>query len=190
MKNIIVIPTYWSRPSHTGWKEGNMVYDHPTPIDEDGTLERTLNSMKILKDEDYKLVLLLSPTAEEILDQAFKKVRSIVKKVSLDVQTYIVTFDELNKIKDLAQEYTLSKQSMSLMSLSGYANVRNMCLYIPFVLGADAAILIDDDEIFEKEDFISVATEFIGGRLYGKTIDGLAGYYLNKDHNYYDNVDR
>lgn len=34
-----------------------------------------------------------------------------------------------------------------------------------------------------------MASQYIGGRLYGKTIDGVAGYYLNKYGNYYDDVD-
>ena len=48
MKKVILIPTYWGRPTSEGWQEGDAVYDHPTPIDEQGTLERTLQSMKIL----------------------------------------------------------------------------------------------------------------------------------------------
>jgi hypothetical protein len=46
--------------------------------------------------------------------------------------------------------------------MSGYANVRNMCLLAASILSSDVTILIDDDEVFESSDFISRATEFIG----------------------------
>ena len=49
MRKVVVIPTYWSREKDEGWQEGDAVYDHPTPLDDEGTLRRTLESMKLLK---------------------------------------------------------------------------------------------------------------------------------------------
>jgi hypothetical protein len=36
----MVIPSYWARESEIGWKEGDTIYDHPTPLDNEGTLLR------------------------------------------------------------------------------------------------------------------------------------------------------
>ncbi|AHM55443.1 hypothetical protein EAL2_c01060 [Peptoclostridium acidaminophilum DSM 3953] len=190
MRKAIVIPTYWSRALHSGegWVEGDAVYDHPTPIDGEDTLSLTLESMKILDNRDYILVILLCPTTEKILTQARQRVLEILDKANLGVQTYVFTPSQLNSIKYIAYEKELKQESTDLLSLYGYANVRNMCIYIAYILGVDVAMLIDDDEIFEKSNFIDIATEFIGGRLYGKTVDGIAGYYLNKYNNYYDDV--
>lgn len=190
MRKAIVIPTYWSRALHSGegWVEGDAVYDHPTPIDGEDTLSLTLESMKILGSRDYILVILLCPTTEKILTQARQRVLEILDKANLGVQTYVFTPSQLNSIKYIAYEKELKQESTDLLSLHGYANVRNMCIYIAYILGVDVAMLIDDDEIFEKSNFIEIATEFIGGRLYGKTVDGIAGYYLNKYNNYYDDV--
>ena len=189
MRKIVVIPTYWSRPTNEKWQEGDAVYDHPTPIDQEGTLGRTLESMKILSNKDFVTVLLLCPTAEEILDEAYSRVKKIVDEVDNKIQTYIITPREMDLIKEIAKGVDLQQEAIDIMLLSGYANVRNMCIYVAYILGADSAILIDDDEIFENEDFIDIATEFIGGRLYGKTVDGIAGYYLNKYNKFYDDVD-
>jgi len=49
MRKVVLIPTYWSRKKADGWREGDAVYDHPTPLDEEGTLARTLESMKLLE---------------------------------------------------------------------------------------------------------------------------------------------
>ena len=49
MRTVVVIPTYWGRKNVVGFKEGDTIYDHATPIDEEGTLSWTLESMNILK---------------------------------------------------------------------------------------------------------------------------------------------
>ncbi len=56
MRKTMVIPTYWSRRSGEPWQEGDAIYDHPTPVDQEGTLERTLVSMKRFREKDFKLV--------------------------------------------------------------------------------------------------------------------------------------
>jgi len=40
MKVTMVIPSYWARESGVGWKEGDAIYDHPSPLDSEGTLLR------------------------------------------------------------------------------------------------------------------------------------------------------
>jgi hypothetical protein len=57
MKTVMVIPTYWARDSRTGWKPGDIIYDHPTPIDQEGTLVRMLESLNILEDKNFSLVV-------------------------------------------------------------------------------------------------------------------------------------
>ena len=43
MKKVtMAIPSYWGRPRDQGWREGDLVFDHPTPLDEEGTLRRAL----------------------------------------------------------------------------------------------------------------------------------------------------
>jgi len=188
MRTVVVIPTYWGREKEIGFKEGDIVYDHATPIDAEGTLGRTLESMKILKKKDFKLVILICPTNKEIEHQAEEKVRKIVKGVKLDVETYLFTRKTLKKIKRFARNSQLKENVLSLLSLQGYANVRNMCIFSSHILSADVTVLIDDDEVIENPDFMDIAREFIGKRVYGETVYAVAGYYVNKYGNYYDNV--
>ncbi len=49
MRTYMVIPTYWTGPNNE-WEEGDKVFDHPTPISEEGTIRRTLDSLHILED--------------------------------------------------------------------------------------------------------------------------------------------
>ena len=45
---MMVIPTYWARERSVGLKEGDAIYDHPTPLDNEGTLLRALKSIRVL----------------------------------------------------------------------------------------------------------------------------------------------
>jgi len=187
MRKVVLIPTYWSR-AQKEWKEGDAVYDHPTPIDEEGTLARTLESMKILTEKDFKLVLLICPTTPEVADAAEKKVVEIIHKVDLQAETYIFTISDLAKISEIMYESDTEHKIEPLLQMSGYASVRNMCLLCADILSADAAILIDDDEVFEKADWVERSVAFLGKRIYGDVVYGMAGYYINKHDQYYDDV--
>jgi len=187
MRKVVLIPTYWSRAKKE-WREGDAVYDHPTPIDEDGTLARTLESMKILTEKDFKLVLLICPTTEEVADAAEKRVVDMVHEVGLQAETYIFTISDLEKVADIIHDEDRERRTKPLLNMAGYANVRNMCLLCADILSADAAILIDDDEIFEKTDWVERSVAFLGKRIYGDVVYGMAGYYINKYDQYYDDV--
>jgi CRP-like cAMP-binding protein len=187
MKTVMVIPTYWGRDSETGWQMGDAIYDHPTPVDQDGTLGRTLESLKIIKNKNFELIILVAVTTPELVDQAYQQAKKIIEKSCPAVKTYLIGDNQLQAAKNIYQQK--SKLNTDLLSLRGYSNVRNICLYTAYILEADTAVLIDDDEVFEDPKFMDKAEEFIGGRLYGQTVDGVAGYYLNRKNEYYDDVE-
>lgn len=187
MKLSVVIPTYWGRKKEVGWQEGDGIYDHPTPLDEEGTLQRTLESLKILKNKEFNLIIPICPTSEDIEDEVVEKVVSIINKADIDIETYIFTPKTIREVKNLLFESGLA--NTDLLSLDGYSNIRNMCIYATQLVNSEVSILIDDDEVFENPDYIDMAIEHIGKRKYGKVIYGVAGYYLNKFDEFYDDVD-
>lgn len=187
MRTTVVIPTYWSREDNI-WEEGDAVYDHPTPLNGTDTLSRTLESMKILNNKKFKLVIPICPTCKEVEEPAEKRVREIVKKAGLNIETYIFTNSNLQAIKEILIENGLAKKTVDILNIHGYSNVRNICLFVSHILSSEVTILIDDDENFENPAFIDIAKEFIGKRIFGKSIYGVAGYYLNKYDEFYDDV--
>lgn len=187
MKTIMMIPSYWSREAAVGWQPGDMIYDHPTPMDEKGTLSRTLESLQILENTNFTLIILACATAADIEQEVETRVREIVLEADPPVETYVIShshLDRIHKVLEASDRGDLTE----VLSLRGYSNIRNMCLYIPYVLGAERAILIDDDEHFDDPAFVDKAIEFIGSRFMGQTIDGVAGFYLNAKGSYYDDV--
>ena len=187
MKTIMVIPTYWSRETAVGRQPGDAIYDHPTPLDQEGTLARALNSLHDLEDKDFSLVVLACSTAPDLEAQVEAHVREIVQAQDPPVETYVVSHSHLAAMHS-ALKQAEPEVTTGVLSLTGYSNIRNMCLYIPYVLGAEVAVLIDDDEFFDDPTFMKKAGEFVGTRFMGQTIDGVAGYYVNAKGTYYDDV--
>lgn len=89
MRKTMIIPTYWCRRTGELWQEGDAVYDHPTPVDQEGTLERTLLSMKQFHEKDFKLVILICPTTPEVEEKAYGQVLRIVRRAQLNAETYL-----------------------------------------------------------------------------------------------------
>lgn len=189
MRVAMVIPTYWSRSKDDPWQEGDAVYDHPTPIDGDDTLGRTLESIRYLDNKDFQLIIPVCPTSDDIADKAEERVRQIIEASNPGVDTYIFTAKHLEKIKELLIDDGLTDDAAALLLQKGYSSVRNICIYTASAIGADVVLLIDDDEVFENTGYVDMAVEFIGKRIFGKSIYGVAGYYLNKYDEFYDDVD-
>ncbi len=182
MKVCMVIPSYWARESKDGWRAGDAVYDHPTPLDEDGTLLRALQSLDVLEDKDFQVVVIAAATAGDIEDRVEEKVAGIIDEASRTAGVDIKLFapSHLGEIHGLLQSRGMDEY-VPLLQLRGYSNIRNLCLFIAHALGSDLAVLIDDDEVFEDTQFIGKAKEFIGSVVGDSTAHAVAGYYLQSD---------
>lgn len=184
MKITMVIPSYWGRKKGEAWKETDAVYDHPTPLDEHGTLGRLLKSLSILQNKDFNLVIIGVPTAQDIHKEVETKISSIIEENQTEMESLFFSSSHLEKVHQYLREKDL-KRFIPLLQLCGYSNVRNLCLFLPLLLGSEAAVLIDDDEIFEDSRFIEKATEFIGQKIGADRILGIAGYYINPDNDFF-----
>ena len=176
MKSIIVIPTYWSRVKPV--KE-DMVYDHPTPLDQNGTLGRLLESLDVIKESDFSTIVISCPTSPSIGEEVKNKVNRIIDPYRNKYKILHFSYPDLLKLHKLLKEKN-KPEYIPYLSLKGYSNIRNMCIILPHILKADVAILIDDDEVFEDADFIKKAHEFIGKN----DLFAVAGYYVQPHGSY------
>jgi hypothetical protein len=187
MRAVVVIPTYWSRPSTEGWREGDAVFDHPTPLDQQGTLARCIESMSVLARKDFPLLVLVIPTTPDIAPAAEQKVDRLVKSAVQKggVRTVVVGPSILSRVYQLLLEQPgITEEHLKPIRLPGYSNVRNLCVLGALLLGADVAVLIDDDEVFEDHAFMDRALEFVGTKYQGSEVLAVAGYYLQPDGDY------
>jgi len=184
MKLTTVIPSYWARESDVGWKEGDAICDHPTPLDTEGTLLRAIQSIDILEDKNFQLVIIAVATAEDIETQVEKKVANIIKSSNPGVEVLLFGHSHLKQIRELLISEG-KKEYMDLLYLRGYSGIRNLCMFIPHILCSEVVVLIDDDEVFEDPGFMLKAKEFIGRSIGGRTLNVVAGYYLQPDGGYH-----
>jgi hypothetical protein len=176
MKCVILIPTYWARVKP---QKEDLVYDHPTPLDEDGTLGRLLQSLKVLKGSDLHVIVISCPTNPSIGKEVKNKIDKIIEPYMKNYKMLHFSYPDLLKFHGLVKEKG-RHEYISYISLEGYSNIRNMCLILAHIFKADVSILIDDDEVFEDPDFLEKSLEFIGKN----GIFGIAGFYLQSNGGY------
>ncbi len=183
MKVTMVIPSYWGRKKKEGSKDSDTIYDHPTPLDEEGTLGRLLDSLPLIKNKDFRLVILGVATTPEIQEEVERKISAIIKDRAKEMDTALFSYSQLSAVHRFLSQNN-KKEMTPLLQLDGYSNIRNLCTFVPHLLGSEVAILIDDDEIFEDPDFMDKAIEFIGKEKHGDRILAIAGYYINPDNDF------
>lgn len=183
MQVTMVIPSYWGRKKEEKWRETDTIYDHPTPLDGEGTLGRLLESLSLLKNKNFRVVILGVSTAEDIQGKVEQKVTSLAKEMPIGVETLVFSYSHLSKIHQFMTRENRS-DLIPLLRLDGYSNVRNLCTFLPHLLGSEIAVLIDDDEIFEDPDFMDKALESIGKEEHGERVLAVAGYYINPDDDF------
>lgn len=183
MKVTMVIPSYWRRKREDARRETDDFYDHPTSLDEKGTLGRLLDSVSILRNKKFTLVVLSVATAADIQKEVELKVSSIVKEAGVDVESLFFSYSQLSKIHQYLANQN-KYEFIPLLKLQGYSNIRNLCIFLPHLLGSETAVFIDDDEIFEDPLFMDKALEHIGHIYRGTRVLAVAGYYINPDNDF------
>jgi hypothetical protein len=170
-KTWVVIPTYWGQngtqehPSDTG------VFDHPTEVDGHETLERTVKNIVSFQD-DFKVLILLAVTHKEYKKAAKVRVEKILTKYKDQKEIYLVCNDDLDEFNDKFEESPLNFRT--------YGAIRNVQLAIPYIMGADIVIAIDDDEIISDKQYFKNISQL----MQNDNIDLLSGVYLNEKESY------
>jgi len=125
-KKTIVIPTYWGPPEDVDL-QADKVFDHPTPLDQEGTLGRVLESMHILNRNDFSVVLIIAVTLDSIENEALDRVKEICSTFKEKIDISIIHQGNLSKIKQkLLNEY-VPDDACAMINLDNYSSVRNMC---------------------------------------------------------------
>lgn len=172
----VVVPTYWTRAGGVPLP-GDAVYDHPTPVDEVGTLGRLLESLSKLDTSNFYVVVLVAVTCPEVDGEARRVVESIARLVPT-VKCLVISQADLPVLASRQDELEDGAiQPNDLVGFSGYPCVRNVQLAIPLVLGCEAIVALDDDEVVTDPQFLERAVDGLGTMVDGRRVDGLGGYY-------------
>jgi hypothetical protein len=177
---LIAIPTYWTHPGADGPEE--IVFDHPTPLDAPGTLRRTLESLTPLTAQGagIEVSVVAAATAPALEAAVARRVREVTLSPPLPYPVKLFTAPHLRILQDFCRTQGRAEW-LPLLSLAGYAQIRNLTLILANICQTGALLSLDDDEVIADPDFlVKVAAdfEFLEREHH---VFGLAGIYRNQD---------
>lgn len=164
----IAVPTYWTHPSTRPGPE-SVVFDHPTPLDEEGTLARTLASFCHLRGR-FRVLVVAAAAHPSLGPAVHARITDLVRPYAGKMELYLASPVHLDAMNAALPE--------PILRLDSYGNIRNVQLIVPFALGADAVVGIDDDEVIEDASFLDHVTRHIN-QPRDRTVGGMAGPYFD-----------
>lgn len=181
MNPAIIIPTFHTLAAEKR-RVASDLFDHPTPIDMPSDLARCLDSLERVKGIGQIIVMVACEGGVE--KEAARKVQDIVA-AHPSLHTLVIAEEEAQVVQHRLEQLGFGDQSCSI-GLGSVSAVRNLGLVVAEVLGFDAVVFIDDDEVVEDEAFLEKAMYGLG-KLTKKGIPILAksGFYFNSEGTYY-----
>jgi GT2 family glycosyltransferase len=192
---VVIIPTFWTKPQTKRGRKAaaavddlTTVYDHPTPIDTDGTLPDCLRSLQRVEGLG-KVVIVVAVTDESIEHRAEDKVREIVDEFP-ELDAFVFGPAELGSLHRRLEQLEFADM-IDGVTLKGYGAVRNVGLMAAAVLGHEAVVFIDDDEVVTHSDFLARALYGLGRKFEdGTPLLAKTGYYVDTQGRYMAEVER
>lgn len=181
MNPVVVVPVFVSTRRHKDSGGVLSTYDHTTPLSQTGELPRLLTSLQKVRDLSQIIILVVSePSIEK---QAAEKVQTTVSQFP-NLNTLVIGLPELTLIRRRMEQLGLGKLQKEI-GLVGYGAMRNLGLVLANILGFDAVVFLDDDEIIDDVNFLQRAMYGLG-KLTKKGIPILAktGFYFNSEGTY------
>lgn len=175
----LIIPTFWTRRRGRVSDNPLLAYDHPTPIDAEGTLPACLRSLEIVEGLG-KVILIVAATDPAIEHQAEDRVREILGDFP-NIDALVFGPAELGSLHRRLEQLEFA-DIINGVSLVGYGAVRNVGLMAAAVLGCECTVFLDDDQIITDPKFLVRATEGITKKLEnGKIVLAKTGYYTDEE---------
>lgn len=181
----LIIPTFWTR--RRGRVSDNLLlaYDHPTPVDSDGTLPECLRSLEGVEGLG-KVILIVAATDPSIEHAAEDRVRDILGDFP-DIDALVFGPAELGSLHRRLEQVEFADM-ISGVTLTGYGAVRNVGLIAAAVLGSEAVVFLDDDQVIDDPKFLSTAVEGLGSMYEGRPVFAKTGYYTDAQGRYQQQI--
>ncbi len=177
MQPTVVIPTFWTRRRGRGTNRSRIRFDHPTPLDESGTLPDCLRSLEQVRGLG-RVVVIVAVTDESIEHAAEDRVQEILSDFP-GLDTLVCGPAEMGSLHRRMEQLEFA-DVISGVSLSSYGGVRNVGLLIASVLGSEVVVFLDDDQVVTDPAFLSRALEGLGqADAQNRPVLAKCGYYTD-----------
>ena len=186
MQLSIVFPMFWGRKKKEIYREGDHFYDHPTALDDEGTIPPLFDSLSVLKDRDFDIITVAGanhPSNQKAVESAAGKL--LLKHArQAGVRLHFFSYSHLLRLHAYLRE--LGREDLlETISLVGYSPLRNACLVAAHILGKDIAVSIDDDCVFVDPGYIGRIKDKMQSDFEGKPIRAYCGPYLTSTDTIY-----
>jgi GT2 family glycosyltransferase len=175
MKKAIIIPTYLPIKNDTDVSKLEGIQ----------LLQRAIKSLDILEDRNFVLVLPFCLDIKEgdfwtVLSRTDEKVRQAMKDCVGSIPMVVFTRKNLVDFSHYIEEGRF-KNLFPHLDLCDYPKIRNSGLIVAQLLGVDALLFMDNDEVIRDPKFLSTAEEFLDRDHNGIRVSGKAGFYIEPD---------
>jgi len=181
MKLSIVFPMFWGRKKKEIYKEGDHFYDHPTALDDEGTIPALFNSMSVLKDREWDIIAIAGGNHPSIADEVERTAQSLLSKYAetAGVHLHYFSYSHQQRLHEWLRD--IGKADLTeTIELLGYSPMRNACLVAAHILGKDITVSIDDDCVFIDPSYITHIKENILSDFEERPILAYTGPYITK----------
>ena len=153
-------------------------------LEELNSAKRAIQSLKILKDQDFTLILPVCfdwPGGDEEVS-SLETDRFLRKEVHnlREGKTILFSSHHLKILRRYLDQRGFRKFS-SLTDLKGFSKIRNIGLLLAQALSMNVSLFIDSDEVVEDPNYLEVACEYLKQSWSGKLVSGKGGFYINPD---------
>lgn len=155
MGQLGVVPTYWGPVRDYELGKPSLAYDHPSPIDSQGTLPWLLKSLARNTGPKFRMYLVVAPTEPELGDIAEAHVQGIAARSAGTMSVEVIGPRALEALRAVFGKGS----GGDFLSLRGYGNVRNLGLAMGLLAGAEAIAFLDDDEVVEPDCLARAAAQ-------------------------------
>ena len=186
MKLSIVFPMFWGRTKAEIYQEGDHFYDHPTALDEEGTIAPLFESMSILTDRDFDVIAVAGANHPSIADEVEAAASTLLHRHAEDagVKLHYFSYSHLARLHDHFE--TIGKPELAgAVGLVGYSPLRNACLVAAHLLGSDIAVSVDDDCVLIEPKYIERIKQTMLSDFEGRPINAYCGPYLTESDGIY-----
>ena len=175
----IVFPMFWGREKSRIYKEGDHFYDHPTALDDDGTIPQLFASMRVLQDRDFDVIAVAGANHPSMAEAVEERADALLAEhaARAGVRLHFFSYSHLERLHACLAGFG-RKDLLPIVSLVGYSPLRNACLAAAHILGKDVAVSIDDDCLFIEPDYLGRIKRTMLTEFEGRPIIACTGPYL------------
>jgi hypothetical protein len=188
MQTAIVFPMFWGRKKEQIYKEGDQFYDHPTAIDDEGTIPPLFDSMNTLEDRDFEVIAVAGANNSEYEMRVEGAASALLSRYAetANVRLHFFSYSHLERLHEFLHQEG-GEDLLEAVSLVGYSPLRNACLVAAQILGFEIAVSIDDDCLFIDPDYLGRIKRKMRSDFEGSPITAYCGPYITEHDTIYLN---